>query len=342
MKITNTKIGNFLLKDFKVFCATLLYGPDIGLVSDRCELIIKQCINTQDKANISLNKIHIQYKDLCSEPSLLTDEITSLNFFTKSKVIIVENVEGNLIKSLEEILKHNKDHAIIFKAGDLPPTSSIRKLFETSKELASLPCYVDNTNSITQKILKLLQQHNIKLENTNVIYDIADILKGDYKTIESEINKVIIYCNNQPNVKVSSELIYSIVSKDYLLLEYEFLFNSIANRDVSKFKKLISNMISNGDNIISILRHISGFLLKLIKIKTISQNKHLSIDSSIKLSGIPIFFKQVPIFKKALSAYSISSLIQILESITSFEALSKQITLPQEVAQATLAKSVFI
>ena len=87
MKIINTKISNFLLKDFKVFCATLLYGPDTGLVSARCEAIVGKCIDTKDKTNASLNKIHIQYKDLCADPSILTDEITSFSLFEKSKVV---------------------------------------------------------------------------------------------------------------------------------------------------------------------------------------------------------------------------------------------------------------
>lgn len=337
MKISNQNIDKFLSRDFQNYNAILLYGPDLGLVSDHCDKIIRKAIDT-DLATASLNKIKLQYKEVCANPSILIEELMSMSFFGNKKIVIIENVEGILPKALQEILEDNKDNIIVFKAQELPSSSNIRKFFETKKNMAALPCYIDSSIAIKQLILKFLKEHNLELEDPSVIDEISEMLKGDRKAIESEMKKIALYYNNQnkERIRVPSKELFSILSTDYLLLEYDSLLNSIIANDSAKFQQLISQMLSSGENIITILRNISSFFIKLLKAKTIIEKRNLPIDTALKAVTPPVFFKQVPIFKKALNKYSIPSILRILNQLTEIEKNCKTVSVPQEAISKNL------
>lgn len=333
MKIVTANINRFISEEFKKFCAILIYGPDYGLVADRCNQITINTIDATDKTNLYLNKITLKYNDVSKDSSILENEIMSLNFFSRAKVIIVDEVDGLLPKTLEEIITKNKDNIIIFKAGDLPANSSIRKFFDTNAKVASLACYNDTPISIKEYILKTLAKNNLELEDPSILNSIIDLLQGDKKIIEAELQKIILYYSNHTSLKlkIPNKVIDDIVSNNYLFLEYETLFHAIINNQVSTIVKLVAAMLSNGENIVTILRSLSNFVIKILKIKTIlAHNKNISVDVALNSFSPPIFFKQIPLFKKAIQKYHLPALLIILERFTKMEIECKNISFPPE------------
>jgi DNA polymerase-3 subunit delta len=341
MKILNTKIDSFISGEFRQFQATLIYGPDYGLVLERCHKIVEQSTNINDTTNIHLNKIQLKYKDIATTPSILENEIMSLSFFSKNKIIIIDEVDDIFPKHLAETIGKNKDHLIIFKAGDLQNSSAIRKFFETNKNVAVLACYAENTISIKQQISKILLNNNLEPEDSSILNDIAIKLQGNKKNIESEVNKIVAYYRNDSNlrIRIRSDIVHQIISDNHLCLEYESLFHAITNNDQNNIEYIITKMLSNGENVIAVIRSLTNFIIKILRIKSILiQNKNETVDSIIDSPSSQIFFKQIPIFKKALNKFSVSDLLDILERLTNAEIECKNITTTPEVTSKTLTE----
>ncbi|MBP9792193.1 MAG: DNA polymerase III subunit delta [Rickettsiales bacterium] len=340
MKVLNTKIDNFISGEFRKFQATLIYGPDYGVVSERCHKIVAHSTNINDMTNIHLNTIHLKYKDIATTPSILENEIMSLSFFSKNKTIIIDEVDDVFPKQLAETIEKNKDHLIVFKAGDLQSSSAIRRFFETNKNVAALPCYAENTISIKQQISKILLNNNLEPEDSSILNDLVIKLQGNKKNIESEVNKIVAYYHNDSNIKIriKSEIVHQIISDNHLFFEYESLFNAITNNDQNHVEDIITKMLSNGENIIAIIRSLTNFITKVLRIKSILiQNKNETVDSIVDSPTSQIFFKQIPIFKRALNKFSVSDLLYILERLTNAEIECKNITTTPEVTSKRLA-----
>ena len=260
MKIATSSINSFLSKDFPKFKAILLYGPDTGLITERINTLTHNFQRTTPGLS-SLYKIDFPYNKIVSDISLLTNEVLSNSLLTTKKIISINEVKGQFIKPLEEIILNNTEHLLIFRSEDLLPSSSIRKFFETEKNVAALPCYKESLVSIKKKIYDLLEKHNLALENHRDLDYIMELYQGSYNIIEDEIQKIILYHNNTEKIIIiSTKLLYEIININYSV-EYDLLFEAIGNLDITKSEKIINTMTLNGENIVGILRHLSSFFL---------------------------------------------------------------------------------
>lgn len=94
------------------------------------------------------------------------------------------------------------DSFLIVEAGDLRPTSPLRKLFEGAETAAALACYESNARDLVK-----LAGEQLKASGINVSSDaltlLANLLASDRGVARQEIEKLITYAG--PNGKLSLE-----------------------------------------------------------------------------------------------------------------------------------------
>ena len=140
----------------------LLYGENNGLISDLKNNIIKE-----NKGNEIIN---IYQEDLNKNKDLLFNETTNISLFNKKKLIIVNQSNDKVFNFVKYFNETESDLQILLISSLLDKKSKIRNYFEKDKNLAVIPCYMDNEISLKRIISKNLKDYkNLDTNNLNLI-----------------------------------------------------------------------------------------------------------------------------------------------------------------------------
>jgi len=315
MKITSKQENSFLNNDFRKYRALLIFGADTSLVSGRISSICRNVITNEDSEIFS--KIYINYNDILKDSNILVGHISSRTLLSEPKFIVVDEVGPSISKELKEIISdNNSDHVLVFKAGELPPSSTTRKFFEAGDNLAALACYQIDDKSIRAILLSKMSEHHIKCE-IGVIEYIVENLKGEYLSVISEIDKIILYGVSQK--MISLEVISEIISGSSEKNSYDKLIKYLVASDVVAAEQEFLKLTASGIHVVAISRNISNYFIRVLKVKELVSQKVCSETEAINSLRPPVFFKNLEDFKKVLDKYSIAQIISIVEAFTNLE-----------------------
>ncbi len=122
------------------YSAALVYGPDAALVSERARELARNMVSAQEP---HAELIRIDDRDLAENPDKLAVELQMLSMFSERRVVHVKAERRLKPDTLKELLAGKLAAALIVEAGNLRPSSPLRKLFEASDGTVALPCYAD-------------------------------------------------------------------------------------------------------------------------------------------------------------------------------------------------------
>lgn len=312
MKILPKQERIFFEKDFAKYTAILFFGNDDSLILNKIKLLESKCT---DPAN-SFEKITLDLSAIEEDLSILYNETASLSLFNKKKFIVIENVPNAISKNLKDFISNcDSQEIIVFKAGLLPPSSSFRKLFESEEKLASIACYPLERDAIKSLVLQKLEEHKVKLLNEHIAYIVSN-LRGEYSTIISEIEKILLYAENNDYIKL--EEIKNIISSPSEKNSYDPLISNILKQNFIAADYELKKLTDSGLHLVAITRNIANYFVKLLKVKILiaqGENETTAMDSLKP----PIFFKSIPDFKIGIKNYTAPILIRIIEELTILE-----------------------
>ena len=155
MKIYPNNFYNFLdgLKS-KNYKAVLLYGPNEGLIN-HFFIELKKTF-----------KYEIQHKSGSDwlKANNLTILLNSQNLFSSSELIRITEPGGSITsESIGAICDQNSSNLLIIIANELPPSSTLRKFFETNPKLLTLACYEEEHGSLINFIDSYTKNKNLSL-----------------------------------------------------------------------------------------------------------------------------------------------------------------------------------
>jgi DNA polymerase-3 subunit delta len=188
-------IEAFLVRRDPAVSAALVFGPDLGLVRERADRLARQvCDDFRD----AFNYIELTDADLKSTPSRLADEAAAYSMMGGERVVRVRASSDSavaaaslLLKGLETgLLKSNA--LVIVEAGDLLKHAALRKMFESSKSAAAVPCYADSPGDLRALAVEMAQAAGYSFE-TDAIELTVSLLGHDRGVSRSEIEKLLLY-----------------------------------------------------------------------------------------------------------------------------------------------------
>lgn len=318
MKIFPNKEKDFFKEDFNQYKAILVFGQDSSLVLDKISTLEKKVIKDEQEASFS--KISLDYTEIEQDPSILIHETQAMSLINKQKFILVENLSTSITKELKEIIASStNEHLIVFKAGELSPSSSLRKFFESEKDLAALPCYAPDKVQIKNLVYNKAIQQNVELPH-DVIDLIVKTSGGEYSTITTEIEKILCYAAGEE--KITTDIAKEILSSSSEKNSYDPLIKNIIYGDYIAAEKEFSKLTYSGVHIVAISRNIANYFVKLLKAKT---QIHQGMNEKEAIGSIkpPIFFKNIPEFQAGLKKYTIQDLVVITNALTKLESKCK-------------------
>lgn len=252
----------------------LFYGENNGLINEFKSLI---------KNKNNKNKIIIFDQDEILKNNVeFKAELSNFSLFNETKVYFVNQVNDNLLETIEEILPLLEDQKIYLFSGLLDKKSKIRSYFENSSECGIVACYEDN--EITLKRIINTQLKGYEGLSPQVINTIIDNSKMDRSRLKNEIEKIRLFFHGKKIEINQLETLLNLKFTDNFnnLKDMALLGNKI------KTNELLSETILEKEKTLYYLNLINQRFSRLNELKNFENSK---LEDKINNLKPPIFWK---------------------------------------------------
>ena len=289
----------------------LVYGPNEGLNRN-----IIQSIRSEFTSNDSAEQIDIAAKTLDEEPNKLVDEIKTFSMFNDKKIISVDSIKDKHSIIIENIIDIEFENTIlILKADNLTKSSKLRKLFDSSKNIFSIPCYEDDSKSIMNHIQNFIQRSGLNLNREIKTY-LVQFLSNDRSLNQNELEKIYLYQKNRKEDLSLKEV--KIILNDSTSTSLNKINETIMYGKTKAASKIINKIFSEGTNSIAIVRSLINYMLRIQQTK-IEIKKQKSFEEAIKILKPALFWKDKDNFQNHCKAWPLKEIEKNLNLLLNAE-----------------------
>jgi DNA polymerase-3 subunit delta len=335
MKLTARNIDGFLKNPDPGARVILVYGPDNGLMRERAKTL---ALTVVKDFNDPFNVAALSTDSLIDDPARLADEAGAISMMGGNRVIRVENAADKLSPLVKAYLANPSPHTlVILEAGELTTKSSLRKLCETAKNAAAMPCYVEDERDLGRLIRETMQAQNLRIDNDAVAWLAANI-SGDRMKARGELEKLALY-KGKETTPVSLADVQAACGESGAKNVDDLIF-SVGNRQSDRALQVYNQMQEEGVPFIVILRALQNHFRRLHIAKAKMENG-TDMQSAMQSLSPPVFYKYEDAFRGQLRSWSLPTLSKVMMRLTDVEASCKKTGAPVETlcAQAVLGIS---
>jgi len=320
-------VGRFLKAPDKP--VALVYGPDTGLVAERGAAIVDAYLG---KNPDSMAKSVIDGDTLSKSPEILAEEAHSVPMFGGRRAIRVPAGSKNIVPALQPILADPPSEAVIVvEAGDLKPSSPLRKAIEKASNAAAIPCYVDDGRAIEGLIAEEMAAASLQI-SSDARAALSRLLGGDRRASRGELRKLTTYCHGTGTVDI--EDVQAVVG-DASALELDVVIDSIALGDAKQADLVLRRCLAAGTTPASIVSALSRHFMQLSEAR-LKVDRGATAETAMRELRPPIFFKRQNGFRRQLGLWSPQALARALDLIRAAEA---DVRLKPDLAEALLGRA---
>ncbi len=331
MKIANAQIKTTLQNPNPKIIAWLTFGSDEGKVREY-SLQLAQSVLQGDKD--PMRQADFLGKDLKDDPGKFFDEASTLSMFGGRRVIRIREAKDDITPLFSDFLAQpHSDAFITLEAGDLKPTSKLRKLFEAHKNAGAIPCYLDEARDIAQMADEIIRDHKLSIEG-DAKKELLSRLGSDRLLSRGEIEKLCLY---KGEGKINLKDI-ELTLGDSAQISLQTVIMSAASGNFDQLEIEINRLWHENIPPITLLRATSNHFLKLQQMLVFIQ-QGMSPQQAVKQFRPPLFFKLEPLFIQQANLWNISKIIRALELLAKTENQCKlSANLAQSFAHRTLIR----
>jgi len=171
--------------------AVLVFGPDLGLVRERVEMLMRAIVDDlSDPFRVSV----ILGPDLKSDPARLADEAMAIAMLGGRRVVRVRDADNSHAATFKAFLDDPRgDALVIAEAGDIDRKGALARAFgEAGNHAAAIICYEDDDEALELVIEKRLATHALAAD-PDALDELMRRLGDDRKVTAGEIEKLALY-----------------------------------------------------------------------------------------------------------------------------------------------------
>ena len=289
----------------------LVYGPNEGLVRN-----IVRSLSSIFKNNESADEIVLTAKIIDEEPNKLMDEIQTFSMFSNKKIICIDMIKDKHSKIIEDIQNVEfKNVILILKSDNLTKSSKLRKIFDSSKSIFSIPCYEDDTRSIINLVQNFINDSNLNIDREIKNY-LVQFLSNDRSLNENELEKIYLYQKDRKKNLTLEEV--KVILNDSASTSLNKVNESIMYGKTKTASKIINKVFSEGTNSIAIIRSLINYMIRIQQTK-IEIKKQKSFEEAIKILKPPLFWKDKDHFENHCKAWPLQDIEKNLNLLLNAE-----------------------
>jgi DNA polymerase III subunit delta len=313
MKVAPRDFARFLQSAERATAAVLFYGPDLGLVNERAQALVKRIAGDPGDPFRVAELTAAQLKD---DPRRLADEADALSLSGGRRVLRLRQAGEGLTGPLADLLKGGAPAAfLVLEAGELGPRSGLRALFERLPNAAAIACYLDDETALRQLVGEWLAVHRLSA-GPEVVDDLVARMGNDRGVSRQELEKLALYLG--PDARRVSLGDVEAVIGDSSALTLEDLAFAVADRDGAAIERCYARALAEGSEEVAILRAVARHLLRLHQVAPAQDPR-----AAMKALRPPVFFKMESRFLAQLRDWKPAALGEALDRLIRAETLIK-------------------
>ncbi len=241
--------------------AVLFYGPDEGLARERA---VNLALRLVPDVNDPFNVVDLAPASVTSDMARIADEMGAQSLMGGRRLVRLRGAEDNVAPAVQNAFSQLPpgDSFLIIEAGDLRPTSPLRKLFEGADVAAALPCYEADERDRLR-----LAEEEFKAAGVSATRDalqlLAGLLASDRALARQEIEKLITYAG--PKGKLDYEDVSTAIG-DSATLESDAAIWLAADGKLPELDRALGRLYADGLPTIAILRAAQRHLQRLYSV----------------------------------------------------------------------------
>ena len=276
------------------YFASLFYGENIGL-KDEIKYELKKKFKNYEQINLNLEEV-------AKNEKLLNEQIYNSSLFSKNKIIFINEVSDKIKKIIIEVLENPQENIKIFLfAQNLEKKSIIRSNFEKNKTAAIIPCYQDNSRTLSEYLRSKLEGFSgMNQEIINLLINNSGL---DRKVLSNEIDKIKALFLDK---KIKPEKLDNLINNTYNL-DFEKLRDSCLEGDKKKLNENLGNIVLQSEDVYFYLGSLNLRIQKLLQLQN-QYEMDKNLDLAIENIKPKIFWKDKPVFLKQIKKWNIRKL----------------------------------
>ncbi len=288
-----------LIKSPARYDAYLIYGPDQGLVNERAIQLSKTLAAKAEKKNGAAEQIQILNDDLATNPERLALDLKTISMFGERKILRVAAGPSLSIPALETLLKETPfESDLIIEAGDLKKTAKLRKIFESGKTTAAIPCYTDTTAALRSLIAEVLSSASLSIDRETEQHLLSK-LGADRALSRKELEKIALYASGKQTVSIA-DIDNILTDMSEIAMDQIIAQTLLGNPGpaISQLKRAISTGLNPAPIFLNLLRQ-----LEQLHKGALAVSHGQTIATVAKSQRPPLFFERRDNFIKQLNIW---------------------------------------
>ena len=328
MKIAAKAVDECLRRLDPRIAAVLLYGPDGGRVRERADNLTRDVAGAlSDPFRVS----ELTAASLRDDPARLGDEAAALVLGSSPRmgggrrVIRLRAAGDALAGPLADYLGGPAAPAlVVIEAGDLPPRSPLRRLFEGASNAAALPCYRDDAQDLARLVEDEFERRGLSVGPDALAYLVANL--GDDRAVtRSEIDKLALYMGDRPGRVELADAVACV--GDSAAISLDDVVYAAADGDLAGLDRAVRRGFLEGQSAVSLLRAAARHFLRLHFVAGAAARGG-DLGSAIAALRPPVFFKLQDRFRRQVERWPVAALADALDRLIDAEIACKRTGAP--------------
>ena len=323
MKVKAGEVDGYIARIDRAAPSILLYGPDQGLVTERARKALSAVV---EDVNDPFRVVDIEADTLRRQPARLIEEVQALSLMGGRRVVRVRFAADAITKLFEPLLALEQQEAlVVVEAGDLLPRSSLRRLFESARNAAALPCYRDEGGGLVAGIRRMLAEEGLSIDSDAMGYLQAH-LGSDRELTRREIEKLALYMQSAEVEKVGIEDVAAVVGDSAALGQDDMIMATLLG-DASGAAAHLDRLLAEGGQPVLLARALASTLSRLLALR-LQVDAGKSSKAAVDGARPPVHFRRKSAMARAIETWNSKALFFALDLTVMTEAGCKTTGMP--------------
>jgi DNA polymerase-3 subunit delta len=300
----------------------LLAGPDEARSRDLCGRVVRQLADPDDALSVT----DLAAAELASDAGRLADEAAAFSMFGGRRVIRVTGVGDAALESVRLLLDAPQaGNPVVMLAGDLPKTSSLRKLCEEAPAARVQLSYPPDA----REAMRLLEQDaatlGLKLE-AGVGARILGSCDGDVGVMAQELQKFALYlgASRESPKRLAADTLAAL-GADSAEEDLGALVSAVTAQNATATERQLQ--LLRGSNPVGAFRMMARRLFQLAEVRALVDRGQPPAEA-VKAVRPPIFWKEQEMVAAAVKGWSQARIADGLRALLEAEEAVKSPKLP--------------
>jgi DNA polymerase-3 subunit delta len=323
VRLPASRVDAFLRRPDREIHTVLLFGPDLGLVRERADVVAR---SVTDDLRDPFRVTELSGASVAADPARLADEAAQISLMGGRRLVRVrESGDAHGALFIRFLADSTGEALVVVEAGDLPARGALRRAFDDAPRAVAIGCYPDTARDLAGVIGESLAAHQVTASRDAMEFLIGH-LGGDRLLTRAELEKLTLYSGDGGRIELDDARL-SIADSAALSLDDAVL--AAAEGDAAGLDRALARVFQGGESPVAVVRAALRHLQRLHALAArITRGE--PAESALRAARPPIFFKQQDSFRRQLRLWSETRLRVQLDALADAETRIKSTGMPAE------------